>query len=437
MAHELLRLMTSVCNKPQLVTEAYFDKVVQILNERTDGKELVILAKDSKKKERHVTYNADSGVGIVDIDGPLTAVSYEGICGEMGVSHLSIRQEVRQLIEMGATTIVLDQSSPGGEAHMTFETANYIRDLADENGVKLISYISELSASASYAYSAVAHEVIINPSAEAGSIGVRVRLRNTNGYMRSLGIEDVYITAGDGKVPFDSEGKFTQEFLDDIQEQVLELYDQFTDHVAMWRGLEKDKVVALGAKVYTAKKALENGLVDKIMTLEEFKSYLETDHGEEMANPLKNLLKGKDNKEMSDDVQTNLQAQVSELEASLKEKISEFESIIAEKDAKLEELSANLKAALDAKKETEAELRVKALSEFLGEDQAKEMAITLEALSDDAFSKAVAGMKAVYAAADDDLEKELGDQGEEVKEAELSYAEKKAKALKEQYKNQQ
>ena len=174
-----------------------------------------------------------------------------------------------------------------------FESARYIRDLADDNDVKLISYVSK-SFSAGMVYSAVAHEIISNPSAEVGSIGVRVKLRNMNGALKNMGVEDVYITAGENKVPFDSDGNFTEEYKQEVKESVLELYDEFTDHVAMYRGMSKEDVIKLGANSFSSKKALTNGLVDKVMTLEDFKSYLEEiTVGDKMASPVTNVLKSK------------------------------------------------------------------------------------------------------------------------------------------------
>lgn len=420
MSHELLRLTTKICNTPLMVSETYLDKVMQILEERNaSGIELAVADKLQPNK-RYLQYFPETKMGIVDIHGGISDIPYYGMCGEEGVSHQSIREEVQQLIEAGAKTIVLDQDSNGGLAHMSFESANYIRELADANDVKLISYISGSSFSASYVYTAVAHEVIANPSAEAGSIGVRVQLRNTNGYMKRMGIEDTYVTAGEGKVPFDSEGKFTDEFLAEIKESVLEIYDQFTDHVAMWRGKDKKEITSLGAKTFNTKKSLANGLVDKVMTLEDFKSYLEEiTLGEEMPNPVTNLFKSKSkDTEMSKEdmaLLSTLQLEVEKFKlenASLSTKIPQLEADLADALAALAQVEKEKVEAKVAKRKSE-------LAAVIGDAKAETESAKLADLSDEAFASVVDMLKGSKAVAEkSDLMTELGDEGQEVVEGE-------------------
>jgi ClpP class serine protease len=416
MSHELLRLTTKLCNTPLMVDEAYLDKVMQILEDRNLMKSNLAVVDKIAPRKRQLQYFADNQVGVVDIHGGITDIPYQAMCEEEGVSHQSIREEVAQLIKAGAKTIVLDQDSGGGLAHMSFESANYIRNLADENDVKLISYISGSSFSASYVYTAVAHEVISNPSAEAGSIGVRVQLRNASGYMKNLGIEDVYITAGEGKVPFDSEGKFTDEFLAEVKDGVLEIYDQFTDHVAMWRGLDKGAVEALGAKTFSTKKALSNGLVDKVMTLEEFKSYLEkTTNGEKMSNPISKLLsQNKKDTEMSKEdmaLLSTLQLQVEEFQLTNQSLVSKTTSLEAELNTALEALKEVAKEKAEAKTAN----RQATLAAIVGDVQAKAKAAKMADLSDEAFAGMVEMLQSMSAEADKSvLNTELGDEGQEV-----------------------
>jgi len=414
MSHELLRLTTKLCNTPLMVSEPYLEKVMQIVQERNLGTTELAVSETIKPKQRSLNYIPDQKLGIVDIHGGITDIPYYGMCGEEGVSHQLIREEVKQLIDMGAKTIVFDQDSCGGSAHMAFESANYIRDLADENDVKLIGYISACSYSASYCYTAVMHEVISNPSAEAGSIGVRVQLRNMNGYMKKLGIEDIYVTAGDGKVPFDSEGKFTQEFLDDIQASVLEMYDQFTDHVAMWRGVDKKDVVALGARTFSSQKAQANGLVDKIMTLEEFKSYLEEiTLGDEMDNPISNLFKTKTkDKEMSKLNMEELEASLSALQTEFTQFKLNSETVLAGKNEELANALAQLKAISDEKAALKTAGRKAELVAAVGTAQAETLSVSLANLSDADFQSTVNILKLSRSEAEEKFE-EVGEEGQE------------------------
>lgn len=407
---------------------------MQVLEARNSG-ELAVVSDKLAPVERRLQYVAEKKLGIVDIHGGITDVPYYGLCGEEGVSHQAIREEVAQLIAAGAKTIILDQDSNGGTAHCAFESANYIRDLADENGVKLISYISGASFSASYVYTAVAHEVISNPSAEAGSIGVRVQLRNMNGYMRNLGIEDKYITAGEGKVPFNEDGSWDESFLADIKESVLEIYEQFTDHVAMWRGLDKQDIIKLGAKTFSSKKSLANGLIDKVMTLEEFKVYV--DSGEAM-NPITNLFKSKKGTEMSkEDLSVELTAELETIRTELTNLKMEFEAAqttsasLLEKNTSLEaqlELALNeLATAAEEKKLAKADARKAQLSAVVGDVKASAIATSLADYSDEAFAATLSILGVAIEAKEESFE-EVGGQGEEV-EASVSPQEERATGM--------
>lgn len=400
-----------------MVNDEYLDKVLQILEDRNNSKvDLAAVTDKLAPRQRSLQYFKDMNLGIVDIHGGITDIPYYGLCGEQGVSHQSIREEVEQLIDAGAKTIVLDQDSNGGIAAYSFESANYIRNLADANDVKLISYISGSSFSASYVYSAVAHEVIANPSAEAGSIGVRVQLRNTSGYMKRLGIEDTYVTSTADKVPFDSEGKFTEEFLADIKESVLEIYEQFTDHVTMWRGLDKQAVLSLGAKTFNTNKSLSNGLIDKVMTLDDFKSYLqEVTLGDEMSNPVTNLFKpktkGTDMSKEDMELLSSLQLQVEKFELAK----AGLETQVTKLEAELETALAELAQVAKEKAEAKSTQRIASLAAVVGDAEASAKAASLADLSDEAFASVVDMLKGAKAVSEQsELMAELGDEGEEV-----------------------
>lgn len=393
MSHELFRLTESLCGKQLLVTEDYLQKVMGILDNRNLGNFLSPVRDTLAPRERSVSYDKSRKLGIIPIMGGITDVPYYGLCGEQGVSHQAIREEFKQLVDAGAKTIVLDQDSNGGFSHMAFESANYIRNLADENDVKIISYNSGASHSASYVYTAVAHEAIINPSAETGSIGVRALLRNTNGYYKSLGIEDIHVTAGEGKVPFDEEGKFTKEYVSEVQEGVLETYKEFTSHVAMWRGKSEDEIVKLGAKTFNSKKALQNGLVDKIMTLEEFKNYLdEINSGEKMASPVQNQLTNKDKEKMSE-VDVNKMA---EMESTLAKLAAEFESnkkALSVKDEALSKALEQLANIEKEKQEMKVASRKASLDAAVGSAKSEKLSKSLSSLSDEDFSEVLSVLK--------------------------------------------
>lgn len=436
MSRELLRLSGLIYDTPHLVTEDYLDKVSSYIEARNSGAELTVV--DLVKEEpRKAEYFKDKSLGVIEFNGAITDVPHYSLSGGEALSHQMVREQMKSLVESGAKVVVMDMDTPGGIAHMAFESARYIRDLADDNDVKLISYVSSKSFSAGMVYSAVAHEIISNPSAEVGSIGVRVKLRNMNGALKNMGVEDVYITAGENKVPFDSDGNFTEEYKQEVKESVLELYDEFTDHVAMYRGMSKEDVIKLGANSFSSKKALTNGLVDKVMTLEDFKSYLEEiTVGDKMASPVTNVLKSKQKgKEMSHEdkdasLSVELEAALADAKVLWEEEKNKELSVVTEE---LNSLKSQLQELTSSQETAKQASRLAQLSAVLGDEVAADKMKTLSKVDDEVFSTLLSTFEIGMAAQkeNDAMLNELGDDGVPQEQEELSYAEKQVKALQE------
>lgn len=367
MAGKLIRLTQKIVNKPQLMNTAEFDGILQFLTDRNNDEVKVefAIAGGRERKVEELCYNSDTGVGMLSIDGPLTYLEYEPMCGAAPSSYQRLTAEFETLVNAGAKTVVLDVDSPGGEAYACFETAQHIRKMADDAGVKILAYVDGLAASAAYGLSCIADEIIVNPMAEVGSIGVVVGLTNYSEAERKFGVERTYVYAGSSKVPYDAEGKFTESFLNDIQFKVDELYGQFVNHVAEARKLSADTVKGTEAKVFTAQKAIELGLADAVMTVEEFQNYLATFNNGEMSMGIKSrLFSMTTGDDMSKVVE--LEAQVASLSAELASNVEAVAALTVENERLAEAL-----AAVEAEK---AELASKAAEEEAARLAAEEAA---------------------------------------------------------------
>lgn len=408
MPHTLKRILADVINKPQLITTEYADFVYNFLNDRnTDSgysKEAAI-AGGRKRDKQELQYNEDTAIGVIPVTGALSYLEYYGMCGEVGTSYQGIVSQFDQLIDSGAKTIILDVDSPGGMAFSMMETGRYLRKKADERGVQLVAYVDGLSASAAFGLSVAAHEIIANPDAELGSVGVVVKLRNMNKAMNNAGVEDTYIYAGDSKIPFKEDGSFREDFLSDIQYKVDALYQQFTQYVADMRGIDVGVVKSTQAKVLLAQDAIGIGFADKVMTREDFSNYL----ADLVEKPMRFSFKSKgENKNMTTDVieqeavaslQAEFEATVaknSELAAALAAQNEAFEAAQAQ--------AADLQKAVAAAQEQIAQMqataakeasdkRLTALQAVVDQDQAAALHVSLAALDDKAFATVVASLQ--------------------------------------------
>lgn len=406
MAHELKLLTRKLNNTPHLIDPASFQGILEYLTERNVG-EMAIDSKSKQKEERYLNYNSDTKVGTISVEGPITykSTGWEALCG--GCSYESVVEQFNSMVDMGAKTVILWADSGGGEAYGMMETGRYLRKRADEAGIKILTYVDGLSASACYGLSCIADEVIANPNAEVGSIGVVVRLINDSKALEQKGYERTFVYAGGNKVPFNAEGEFREEFLADIQGKVDSLYEEFTAYVSEMRDIPVDQVKSTEAKVFMAKDSISLGLVDKVMTHEDFMDY-QAEFSKKENNMLsKTNLFGftKDNSEVEMKQLEELQAQHSELEAKFNEQGVELQAQVekvASLSAELSQVQEQLKAAVEEKQALQAaaeQQKINTRKEAIKavEADVEKQAALFEAtstLSDAAFETVVSSMKA-------------------------------------------
>lgn len=265
------RVLTDLYNKPHLVSSEAFGAAASYLELRNSG----LLAQIETAPSAPDAPASVGKIGIINIHGSLTNKPVMGACGEIaGANYANILTQQTELIKAGCKTIVLDIDSGGGEAFNCFPTADAMRKQADDNGVEMISYVQSHAASAAYALCVLSDEVVAHPQSQVGSIGVLIALMNNSKRLEKEGLSRTFITAGANKIPFDADGGFREGFLAELQEQVDELYGQFCEHVSHYTGLSIEEVKATEASMFNAKKAMDMGLINSIMTNEAFAEYL-------------------------------------------------------------------------------------------------------------------------------------------------------------------
>lgn len=423
MAHSLLRLKEKICNTPHLMHPASFEIVIQYLNERNNEDfKLDAAVEDNRESNSRYSFNKDIGVAVLNIDGPLSykPVTMMGFdCG--GASYQQIKEDFTYLVDSGAKTIAFSVSSGGGEAFQMMPTANYMRKLATENDVRIITYVDGLSASAAYGLSVIADELIMAPSSEVGSVGVLVRLMNDSKALEKEGYERTFISAGDDKIPFDADGSFRKEFLEDIQGKVDTLYEEFTGFVAQHRNLSVEAVKSTQARTFLPKEAIELGLADRVMTLEDFYTHLADTAQKQEGGMLKTKLFTQFNKTEETLEMTQLaelQEQLQAAQLSVSDVTSKFEAaalLLAEKETLLTEALASV-ATLKAEKEgMKLDSRKSKLAAVMSADKLEGVSASLASLDDTAFETVLSGFAAQKQALEaSDMFTEIGDQGAQV-----------------------
>jgi len=269
--HSLFRYSSKIFNTPQFIIAEEFTPILQYLSSRNVGDIEFGLVKNSAAPEKPEVVNK---IGELNISGALTYKPVMALCGATGTSYTGLLQDFESLIAEGVKTVVMVHNSGGGEASHMLSTADRLRELADQNGVKLISYIDTLSASASLGLGIVADEVVIHPEARTGSIGALIALVDRSKALADAGIKPIYISSVEGKVPFKDDGSFSDKFIEKMQKEVTTLGTKFAEHVSKYSGIPVQDIIELDAEVFGAEEALKIGLVNKIMNHQQFAEYL-------------------------------------------------------------------------------------------------------------------------------------------------------------------
>lgn len=171
--------------------------------------------------------------------------------------------------DKAVSAIVLDINSPGGEVMGTPELASDVKAAA---GIKPVyAQISGMGASAAYWVASQAARIVIQPSGEAGSIGVYSMHVDESGWLEQAGIKVTEITAGDFKAEFSPWKPLTEEAKAEAQKQVDIIYRDFVSAVASGRRRSVSDVESSFGKgrTFLAREALSAGMVDAIGTLGE------------------------------------------------------------------------------------------------------------------------------------------------------------------------
>jgi signal peptide peptidase SppA len=165
--------------------------------------------------------------------------------------------------------VALSINSPGGSATQSALVADRIRDLADRKHVPVLAFCEDVAASGGYWLACAADEIVAHPTSLVGSIGVVSQGFGLHGLLERFGVERRLYTAGVNKARLDPFLPERQDDVEWLQRMQTELHGMFRDWVCSRRSdllatYEKDLFTG---EVWTGRRALELGLVDRLGTM--------------------------------------------------------------------------------------------------------------------------------------------------------------------------
>jgi len=164
--------------------------------------------------------------------------------------------------------VLLYVNSPGGSALASERVADEVTRLNQRKPV--LAYTDRVSASGGYLASLGAREMWAGPHAVVGSIGVFAGKFDAEVLLRRLGIHRTAFTRGEHAGLGTAARGLTPAEREALEREVEETYQRFVGRVASSRKLPVSDVLARAeGRVFTASRALAEGLLDRLGSFEE------------------------------------------------------------------------------------------------------------------------------------------------------------------------
>ena len=158
--------------------------------------------------------------------------------------------------------ILLDIDSPGGQVSGTDAFSDLVYSAREQKPV--VAFANGTMASAAYWIGSAADRVIVERTAQVGSIGILYMHNDWSKYDADLGIKVTVISAGKYKAVGNNAEPLSDEARAIIQAELDQIYDLFIETVARNRGVDVDTVRSdmADGRVLIGQQAVDAGLAD-------------------------------------------------------------------------------------------------------------------------------------------------------------------------------
>lgn len=249
-------------SRPWLMTGDALDSLMAVADRQGDVQALEARLGRSLDNTRNVTVR--DGVAVIPVTGPIFRYAnlFTEISGATSTQVLATDIQTA-LDDPQVKAIVINADSPGGEATGINELAERIYQARGTKPIK--AYVGGQAASAMYWIASAADEVIVDDTAQLGSVGVVLSLRKREDRPGEKSYEIVSSNAPNKRPDLETEAGMAQ-----LQARTDELASVFLDKVARNRGIPREEVndrfrqggIATGAL------AIEAGMADRLGSLE-------------------------------------------------------------------------------------------------------------------------------------------------------------------------
>jgi len=211
---------------------------------------------------------------LIDVDGPISNRPKKTLTGfdrETGMVD-RIREILKKADkDKNIKGILLRINSPGGTVTASDIIYHEIKSFKEKNNLKVYVSVVDIAASGGYYVALAGDKIIMHPTSLTGSIGVLAMKVNLKGLMGKVGVEWEMVKSTDKKdfmSPFRPLSKEEREL---FQETIDRYYERFVEVVVLNRSKLDNKAARKLAdgRIYDARQALENHLIDSIGYLQD------------------------------------------------------------------------------------------------------------------------------------------------------------------------
>lgn len=232
------------------------------------AEDIKVLMTANDAEEDDSPYRVVNGVAVISAVGTVSKRFNMFMKISGGVSTEMLKRNIAMAVDdRKIRGIVLDVESPGGAVDGTKELSDFIYESRAKKPI--IAYANGLMASAGYWFGSAAHAIVTNETAIVGSIGVALTHYDLSARDKAMGVVRTEIYAGRFKRLASSEKPLTDEGREYLQGMVDQIFSIFVEAVSRNRGISQEQALTFcNGKEFIGKEALDNGLVDRIGTLQ-------------------------------------------------------------------------------------------------------------------------------------------------------------------------
>lgn len=175
----------------------------------------------------------------------------------------------RALADPEIGSLVIEINSPGGSVYGTQELAELV--YASRPQKQIVSVVNSMAASGAYWIGSAAHEVVITPGGEVGSIGVVTMHVDVSKLEEQMGVKTTLVALPRKKIQGHPYEPLSAEALAEIDAKQQTIYGRFTQAVARHRAVKESRVRSGFGQggMMLAQEAVDEGMADRVATLDQ------------------------------------------------------------------------------------------------------------------------------------------------------------------------